>query len=383
MNSKLKGYAAAVVIIFLVNALLLPFRSRLNPTTVSLAILLAVLFDATIFGSRPALLASVIGILCFNFFFLPPFHTFDIAEIENWVAFGAFLITALTAGQLSGYARRRAEESENRRKEIERLYSEMQAAFEQASQAEALRRSEKLKSSLLDAVTHDLRTPLTSIKASVTTLLEDKQENILDDEAREEFLEIINEETDRLNDFIEGIVGIAKIEANALHLRKSQSAVDEIINNAVERAKSQLNSYIILIEIEHELPDVFVDAHSISEVVFTLLDNAAKYSPKNSRIKISGERAGNEMIEIAVEDEGRGIPEDIRDKVFSKFFRVGESDVHTTGSGLGLGLAIARGIVESQGGKIWIEDGRNGFVTRVAFQIPIGDKKEVELKNEK
>ncbi len=372
--AELKGYVVAVVSVFLVIALLLPFRSHLNSTAVSLALLLVVLFVATIFGSRPAFLASVLGVLCFNFFFLPPIYTFTIADPQNWVAFTAFLITALTAGQLSSYARRRAEESEQRRKEIERLYCELQTAFEQASQTEALRRSEKLKSSLLDAVTHDLRTPLTSIKASVTTLIDDQKEKILDDGGREEFLEIINEETDRLNEFIEGMVGIAKIQANALHLRKSWSAIEEIINNAINRARIRLDSYNILIELERDLPLVCVDANSVSEVIFTLLDNAAKYSAKASNIRITARRSENETIEVAVEDEGRGIADDMREKVFDKFFRAGENDIHTTGSGLGLGLSIARGIIESQGGKILIEDGRDGFVTRVAFQIPIGDE---------
>ena len=374
MNGKLKGYIFAIGSIFLTTALLLPFRYQLNTTTVSLTLLLVVLFIAALFGSRPAFLASIIGVLVFNFFFLPPFYTFHIADSENWVSFGAFLITALIAGQLSVYARRRAEESEQRRKEIERLYSELQSAFEQASQAEALRQSEQLKSSLLDAVTHDLRTPLTSIKASVTTLLEDKKERVLDDEAQEEFMEIINEETNRLNEFIEGMVGIAKVEAGALHLRKNWSVVEEIINNALVRAKNQLNSYHILIEIEPELPNVFVDAHSISEVVYTLLDNAAKYSPKNSKIRISAWQTVNEMIEISIEDQGRGISEEMREKVFNKFFRVAETDIHTTGSGLGLGLAIARGVIESQDGRIWIEDGSGEYVTRFAFQIPIGNE---------
>lgn len=374
MYAELKGYGVAIVSVFLIIALLLPFNSSLNPTVISLALLLLVLFIATVFGSRPALLASVLGVLCFNFFFLPPFYTFHIAELENWVAFGTFLITALIAGQLSSYAKRRAEESEQRQNEIERLYRELQTAFEQASQTEALRQSEQLKSSLLDAVTHDLRTPLTSIKASVTTLLADRKETVLDEEAREEFLEIIDEETDRLNEFIEGMVGIAKIEANALHLRKNWSVIDEIINNGVERAKSQLNSHQILIKIGRELPNVFVDAHSIAEVVYTLLDNAAKYSPKNSKIRITVGRAENEMIEVAVEDEGKGIAGELREQVFTKFFRVLETDIHTTGSGLGLGLAIARGIVESQGGRIWIEDGTDNFTTKFVFKIPIGDK---------
>jgi two-component system sensor histidine kinase KdpD len=129
-----------------------------------------------------------------------------------------------------------------------------------------------------------------------------------------------------------------------------------------------------LIEAEPDLPNIFVDANSISEVVYTLLDNAAKYSAENSKIRISARRAPGEMIEISVEDEGRGIAENMREQVFGKFFRATDGDIHTTGSSLGLGLAIARGIVESQGGRIWIEDGRDEFVTRVAFQIPIGDE---------
>jgi two-component system sensor histidine kinase KdpD len=378
------GYLIAFSGVCLITLLLFPFHRHINHTTISLALLLVVLVVATIFGSRPALFASLLGVLSFNFFFLHPVYTFTIDEPQNLIAFASFFVTAVIAGQLSSYARRRAKESEERRQEIERLYNELQSAFEQASQAEALRRSEQLKSSLLDAVTHDLRTPLTSIKASVTTLIEDRNTKLnkqdagngnflqLDDEGRGEFLEIINEETDRLNQFIEGIVELAKIEAGALHLRKSWSQVEEIINNAIDRAKNQLSEYQILIEIERELPTIFVDAHSISEVVYTLVDNAAKYSRKNSKIRVSSRLAENKNVEFSVEDEGKGISAEMREKVFGKFFRATETDIHAKSGGLGLGLAIARGIVESQGGKIWIEDGFDGYTTRAVFTIPIG-----------
>lgn len=374
------GYLIALAGVCLMTLLLSPFHDHINDTTISLALLLVVLVVATIFGSRPALFASILGLLSFNFFFLPPVYTFNVDDAQNWIAFAAFLVTAVVAGQLSSYARRRAEESEQRRKEIERLYNELQSAFEQASEAEALRRSEQLKSSLLDAVTHDLRTPLTSIKASVTTLIEDSKTTgnnesslQLDDEGRGEFLEIINEETDRLNQFIEGIVGLARIEAGALHLRKSRNQIEEIVNNAIDRAKNRLGERRILVEIESAMPAVFVDAHSISEVVYSLLDNAAKYSPEGSKIRISARRTENENFEIAVEDEGKGVSAEMREKVFSKFFRARGTDIHTTaGGGIGLGLAIARGIVESQGGKIRIEDGRDGYVTRAVFTVPIG-----------
>lgn len=351
--------------------LLFPFAERVNPTTVALVLLLVILFIATLLGSRQALAASILAVLSFNFFFLPPFYTFHISDTENWVAFGAFVVTAIVAGQLSTYARRQAAESEERRVQIESLYKELQDAFEQASEAEGLRRSEKLKSALLDAITHDLRTPLTSIKASATTLLESKTSRLLDEEGEVEFLEIIDEESDRLNQFIEGMVGLAQIEADALHLRKSWTTVQDLVDMSLERAKPKLESYHILVELERELPAIFVDANSISEVLYLLLDNAAKYSANGSGIRVTARQAREGEIEIAVEDQGRGIREEFREKVFQKFVRLNKSETPSTSDGLGLGLAIARGIVESQNGRIWIEDGTGDFVTRFVVVLPV------------
>jgi two-component system sensor histidine kinase KdpD len=175
--------------------------------------------------------------LCFNFLFLPPVGTLTIADPDNWIALAAFLITAITAGQLSASARRRAEEAESGRREIERLYNELRDAFERASHAEALRQSERLKSALLDAVTHDLRTPLTSIKVSVTTLLEEGREDgepvALSGQERREMLNVIDEECDRLNRFIEGLVELARIEAGELRLRRRWGNIEEIIAAAL------------------------------------------------------------------------------------------------------------------------------------------------------
>jgi len=352
-------------------AVMAPLAGEVHPTTVALLLLLVILLIATAFGSRYALTASMAAALGFNFFFLPPHFTLHIADTENWVAFAAFVVTALVAGQLSTYAKRQAAESEKRRQKIEGLYEELQSAFEQASEAEALRRSEKLKSSLLDAITHDLRTPLTSIKASATTLLESKKEALLDQEGEVELLEIIDEESDRLNGFIEGIVGLAQIESNAMHLRRSWTTVQDLFNTAVSRAGSALDLNYILMEIDRELPSVFVDARSISEVLFLLLDNAAKYSPKGSKIKLAAHQPTDGMIQISVEDEGKGIPADAREKIFQKFVRLEESAGPTSLAGMGLGLAIAKGVVESQGGTIHVDNGSNGYVTRFIVDLPI------------
>src|SRR5262245_55182059 len=213
------GYAAALVGIAAATGLLKLFGEHINPTTVALAFLLIVLFVATAWGSRPAIVASLIGIIFFNFFFLPPFRTFAIRDPHNWVAFVVFMVTAITVGQLSGRVKRRAEEAEAAKAEVERLYYELQDSFERSSQAKALKQSERLKSALLDAVTHDLRTPLTSIKASATTLLDDlyssernHAEPRLDIDGRKEMLRIIDEETDRLDRFVEGLTKLARID---------------------------------------------------------------------------------------------------------------------------------------------------------------------------
>ena len=386
-NLRWAGYFGAVLGAAVVTALLAPFHEQINSTTVALAFLLVVLFVALFWGSRPALLASVLGMFCLNFFFLPPLYTLSIAHPQNWVALTAFFTTALAVGQLSARAKQRAEEAQQGRHEIERLYKELQEVFERASQAEALRQSERLKSALLDAVTHDLRTPLTSIKASITTLLDEvrgrtheEQLVALDSESRLEMMEVIDEESDRLNRFIGGLIDLARIEAGELHLRRRWGTVDEIISTALARAEPFTEGREVEISVEAELPVVRVDERAVSEVVYTLVDNAAKYSPAGTKILITAQRSDDGMIMMAAEDQGEGIALDLRERVFDKFFRaIRDGDISThQPSGTGMGLAIAKGIVEAHEGRIWIESGSGDKGTRVVFTLPIGDEEITE-----
>jgi two-component system sensor histidine kinase KdpD len=310
-----------------------------------------------------------------------------IAQPDNWIALIAFLITAVTAGELSARVNRRAAEAEAARLEIERLYDELRSAFERASHAEALRQSERLKSALLDAVSHDLRTPLTSIKASVTTLLDELRSQptnvtpaLLNDEGRRDMLEVINEECDRLNKFIEGLVELARIEAGELRLRRRWGTIEEMVETALARASSLTNQHRVHVDIDNDLPVVLVDARAVSEVIYTLVDNASKYSRVGSRIRITASRSEGDMIKTTVEDEGPGVPAELRERVFDKFFRAirdGDSS-RKAPSGTGMGLAIARGIVEAHEGRIWIESGAGGVGARVVFTLPIGDDEESE-----
>lgn len=382
------GYLVAVVGIVAVTVALKLLGEHINSTTVALGLLIVVLLVATLWGLRPAVMASLLGVVCFNFFYLPPVGRLTIDDPDNWIALISFLITAVTAGQLSAHAKRRAEEADAGRREIERLYTELQDAFERASQAKALEQSERLKSALLDAVTHDLRTPLTSIKASVTTLLDDppvksddEETGTLDAEGRREMLEVIDEETDRLNRFIEGLMELARIEAGEMHLRRRWGSVEEIVTMALERAAPLTRGHKIQVTLDDGLPTVRVDDRAVAEVVYTLVDNAAKYSPAGTKINVEAKSADDQMIQLSVEDEGPGIPTELHERVFDKFFRAmrdGDSGTHRP-PGSGMGLAIAKGIVEAHGGSIRIEDSPGKHGSRFVMTLPIGDEEEIAI----
>lgn len=386
-HKQLLGYGVALVVICAATVVLRSFGDHVNPTTVALTFLLLVLFLAIAWGPKPAVVASIVAATSFNYFFLPPVGTFTISDPHNWVAIFAFLVTAVIVGQLSARVKRQARDAEDARVKIETLYEELQETFEEASQAKALRQSERLKSALLDAVTHDLRTPLTSIKASITTLLDEARKPgngesavKLDHESKLDMMEVIDEESDRLNRFIGDLIELARIEAGEMQLNWRWSPVEEIISSAILRAQPFTKNHRVQVDIAEQLPVLRVDERAVSEVFYTLIDNAAKFSPAGAVIRISAGRAGNGDMRMAVEDEGVGIPPELRERVFDKFFRAtrdGDISTHQP-SGTGMGLAIAKGIVEAHAGEIWIESGTGGKGTRVVFTLPIGDEETTE-----
>ncbi|HZE70262.1 MAG TPA: ATP-binding protein [Pyrinomonadaceae bacterium] len=382
LENRFAGYLVAIFGIAIATTVLKFLGEGINAITVALILLLVVLFTASVWGSGPAVLASLMAVVFLNYFFLPPVGALTIEDPENWVALFVFLVTAVTTGELSARAKRRAAEAEAGRNEIERLYGELQNTFEQSSQAKALKQSEKLKTALLEAVTHDLRTPLTSIKASVTTLLQDlkpasdneNKEGLLDVEGREEMLEVIDEETDRLDRFIEGLMELARIEAGDMKLRRQWGSVEEITRTAVKRAALLTRDHQVHTWIDDELPTVRVDERAIAEVVYNLLDNAAKYSPNGSEIRVEAKAGEEGTVKLIVEDQGPGIPAELRERVFEKFYRATQDGSSARKpAGTGMGLAIVRGIVEAHGGRVWIEPVNEHRGTRVVVILPTGD----------
>jgi two-component system sensor histidine kinase KdpD len=210
-------------------------------------------------------------------------------------------------------------------------------------------------------------------------LLEDRESaepvEKLSPEEKQALLTVINHGADRLDHFVEGIVDLARIDAGDMKLFRNWGAVEDIIEAALAQADPLTRNHRIRVIVAEELPVVRVDARAVAEVIYTLLDNASKYAPSETLITIEAHRVADEAIEISVEDQGPGIPADMRARVFERFFRApGGRESEDRHGGIGMGLAIAKGIVEAHGGKIWIDDARAGPGTRVSFTVPVGDE---------
>jgi two-component system sensor histidine kinase KdpD len=344
----------------------------ISPAAVAPILLLTVLVVAPTWGTGPALLTSISAALAFSYFFLPPYG-FGIQSPADWLTFISFTATAIVVGELTSRAERRRLEAQAGRREIERLYQELQAAFDRASEAEAARRSEQVKGALLDALTHNLRTPLTAIKAAVTALIgvggSDGIGSRLSTESERELLQVIDEEGDRLNRFIEGLSGTTTGSAEPRTV--APIALEKIVRAGVARAETLTRDHRLVVSIDSDVPAVAVDPSATTEVLYILLDNASKYSPPGSTIRVTAGRSDEHHVRLNVTDEGPGIPPEYRERVFENFFKVpARQSNDPRRSGVGLGLPIARRLVGTQAGRLWIETPPSGRGTTFAFTLP-------------
>ena len=248
----------------------------------------------------------------------------------------------------------------------ERKRAEEALRESEARRIEALRQSDALKSALLSSVSHELRTPLTTIKASVSSLLGQGPEGGA--AVREEFLQGINSEIDYLTRLVENLLDMSRIEAGTLVPHCEWHPFEELVEGAVRRMASVLEPHPLEVNLDPELPLVFVDGVEIQLVLVNLLDNAAKYSPKTSPVRIEASLA-KQKIEIRVVDRGEGIPSQDAERIFERFYRVRVPRDHSI-RGTGLGLSICKGIIDAHGGRIWVESTIDGGAT-IAFSLPL------------
>jgi two-component system sensor histidine kinase KdpD len=219
-------------------------------------------------------------------------------------------------------------------------------ALEAIARSEAARESERLRTALLDSVTHDLRTPLTAIKASATSLLSTED---MSPENRIEMLTVIDEESDRLNHLIAQAVEMAQLDSHEVHMDLAPHAVGELIENARLVCAVSLGLRRIELHLREDTPRVLADPAWIERVLCNLLENAAKYSSADAPILVNAEPRGD-MVAISIADQGSGIDPSEQKLIFDKFYR-GQSQRYRV-SGTGMGLAICRAIVEAHHGTI-------------------------------
>jgi two-component system sensor histidine kinase KdpD len=246
---SVRKYLAAIGSVALAIAVLELVGHSVNGANAAQVLLLVLLLDARFCGAGPAIIASLFAAFGFSHYFITP-TGLEFGDPNDWVSLAAFIIMAIVGGELASRAERRAAEAQVSRQESARLYQELQVAFDRASEAEAARRSEQVKAALLDALTHNLRTPLTSIKAAVTALIGARSwrgGSALPSEGQHELLEVIDEESDRLNRFIEGLSGAGTADASQpFNLRAAK--LDDIIHAGLTRAETLTRDHRVILE---------------------------------------------------------------------------------------------------------------------------------------
>lgn len=234
-----------------------------------------------------------------------------------------------------------------------------------------LEEMERLRAQFMGMVSHEMRTPLTSIKGSVDTLLDDAAS--LDPAEMREFHRVISEQTDRMRSLINDLRDAARIETGTLSVAPEPSDVAVMVDEARSLFLSTGRRHGIRIEIAPGLPQVMTDKRRIVQVLSNLFSNAARFSDEESMIKVSAAQEGFQVA-VSVTDEGRGIPAERLPHLFRRSYRINNKDGHGDHEGSGLGLAICRGIVEAHGGRIWAESGGLGLGARFTFTLPVAEK---------
>ena len=304
-RTALFSLAAVAVVTGLVFALD-PFAPVLS---LGVLYLFAVLPVAVLAGLPYAIGVSLVSMLAFNFFFLPPTHSLSLHDSENWVALAVYLVTAVSVSELAARARRRA-------------------------------RSDAVKTTVLRSVSHDLRSPITAIMAA-SDVLEDAGESLTADE-REELHTSIRLQIKRLDRLVSNLLDLSRLEVGTARPMRELWTVDILIARALEAIGPE-NTRIDA-GVPDESPPVSVDAAQIEHALVNLVENALKFSSVTDRVEMRAEVAGDEVL-LRITDHGPGIPREEHALIFEPFH----------GRGSGLGLAIARGFVQLNGGRLWVE----------------------------
>jgi two-component system sensor histidine kinase KdpD len=310
---------------------------------ISLIFLLGVLLAGMVLNRGPVLLIAALSALSWNFLFIPPLFTLHIAKFEDALTFATYFIIAITVGSLTAQLKAR-----------EHLAAQVQLAHE----------SERLRKTLLDCVSHELKTPLAAIGAASQELIR-AAPNVQDAQTLQQLASEIHDGSRRLNRVVNNLLDMNRLESGVIRPKQEWCDVRELLLSAVEIERESLNGRDVRFDVQENIPLALVDHTLIEQSIAKLLANAASYAPSRVPIEIDAEYKDDRLL-ISVSDRGPGLSSESAERVFEKFYR---GDSRKTG-GLGLGLSIARGFVEAHGGKLTAEN-RDGGGARFIISLPV------------
>jgi two-component system sensor histidine kinase KdpD len=351
MSRRSVGLAASVSLVAAATGLIYPLKEVAPAVSLGVVYIPGVLLVAAAWGLALGLLTSILSALAFNFFHLPPLGRFDVRADHDLVALVVFVIVAVFGATLAELARARAAESERRREEADRALAELAAVErerermqEEVIEAEALRRSDELKTSLLRAVSHDLRTPLTSIIAAGAAL--DSPSATAAE--RHELSEAVVEEGHRLSRLVENLLDVSRLESG----KAPPHAEPVDLPGVLEAARSSIGQRgeSVRLALDEALPTLSADPTQLERAFANLLENAVVHGG-GQPVLVRSRQVGPRLV-VRVVDRGPGIPEGQRERIFEPFYQAAGA---AGGNGSGLGLAIAKGFVEANGGELEVE----------------------------
>jgi K+-sensing histidine kinase KdpD len=360
------GTGLGLFLVGLAVIVLTPLRSDTTRTSPALVFVVAVVSAGLLSGARAAVVTAVAAAAMFNLAFIPPVWTFKIDAGEDWVALAVFLGVAIVIGILTAAERDRRLAAEQREAEIRSLYDHLQVIAdergrlaEEAARVDVLERVDEQRAALLRSVSHDLRTPLATIRAVAGDL---RDGTAYDDATRTELLATVCDEAERLDRIVGNLLSLSRIEAGALKPDRQAVQFDELVADRVRRLASLFLQVRLQVSF-HDRPLVDGDYSQLDQLLTNLLENAARHAPQGTTVTISARTRGD-MLEVRVSDEGIGVPDWERERVFEPFRR-GEGSKSS-----GVGLAICKAIVDAHGGSMWVERTAGGGAT-FAFTLPV------------
>ncbi len=367
VSSGARAAAAGLVLVGLAVVAVWPFRADVSPASPALLLVVPVVISALVGGRLPALVVAAAAAAALNVAFLPPSGTFKVRSGVDVLALAVFGLVAAVAGTLVARETDRRSSAEVRAAELAALNIELRSVEDRRAELEdearridVLERVDEQRSALLRSVSHDLRTPLATIAAVVSDVLDGDH---YDQAARNDLLRLVLDETGRLDRLVANLLDLSRIEAGALRPDRRSVDVGELVDHAAHLLERALTGHRIEIDLPTGLPPIDGDFVQLAQVVINLLENAARHSPAGGRIRVGG-AADSTAVRVWIDDEGRGIPPFERARIFEPF-RVGEGSTSS-----GIGLAICRAVVEAHDGRIEATEAPGGGA-RFQLSLPV------------